>query len=357
MNKHFKVDSCKLSIPLAHCDVIDKSLSDNYEETRTNIDTGEVEVTKKYKGKPYQLSFDDDTSVKIWIQKQITYSSETNEKYNEDYITLLLNSKHLGNRYFEGITKDTIELLYRYMMSLEVFKCSFESFSGARYSDIDICYDFKCNENEFSILKNSIKKSANELLYFHTTDKKDNSGIWTPTRVDPRKQATPSKPYVKFYSKEADFRYHSHKFANKYFKPKDYKGLVRFECTIKNSQHKKRLSLDKPTFLDFLESDLQLIAGQIFREYFTELKKTRIAGMTPTEKVLIDLINLSAEKGATKAEIHKIFDRQDIGKMARQRLLKKYDNLYQSEELNKTKLEANRITEDVMKTLGVDLAK
>ena len=352
----FKVDSCKLSIPLSQCKLIDQSLLDHFEDVRLNTDTGEVEKLKEYVGKPYQLSFNDGTSVKVWIEKQVNYDTLTKEKRNEDYITFLANSKHLGKLYFNGITVDTLEPLYNYIMSLEVFKCDFHSFQSARYSDVDICYDFKCTKDEFLILKDNVMKSAIEPLYFNTEDKKNNSGIWAPTRKKPREQATPGKPFVKFYSKEADLTYHSYKFARTHLKPADYKDLVRFECTIKNAQHKRKLSLDKkPTFIQFLKTDLRLIASSIYLEYFKKLKTNRISSMTPTDKAFIDLINLSIENGASKSDIHKIFNRYDISPKARQRLLERYQKLYSTDKINKDKLQANEVTRNVFELLGVDV--
>lgn len=352
----FKVDSCKLSIPLSKCEVINQELLDHFKDLRLNESTGEVEELKNYVGKPYQLKFDDGTSVKIWIEKQINYDAKKKERYSEDYITLLVNSKHLKQRYFEGITVATVEPLYNYMMSLGVFKCTLSSFKKSRYSDIDICFDFKCSHDNFAILKENILRSAVEPLHFHTENKSENSGIWTPTRKKPREQATPSKPFIKFYSKEIDFAYKSTEFASKYFKYEDYKEIVRFECTIKNTQHKKRLGVnEKPTFEEFLKSDLQFIARQIFGEYFKKAKVLRISKMKPMDKVIIDSINLNIELGASKTEIQKLFDRHDVNPKARQRLLKKYHELYNSDEINKTKLEANQISKNIFEFLGVDI--
>ena len=356
MKKYCKVDSCKLSIPLNQCEVIDQSLLDHFEDIRLNVNTGTMEKIKEYLGKPYQLTFKDGTSVKIWIEKQVSYNSVSQSKTNEDYITFLANSKHLGPLYFNGITVDTLEHLYNYVMSLEVFKCSFTSFKKARYSDVDVCFDFKCSDEEFEILKSNIKKSAIDPSYFHTVDTKDNSGIWTPTKKDPRKQATPGKPFIKFYSKEKDFTFNSNKFARSYFKPIDYKDLIRFECTIKNAQHKRELGLNEiPTFIEFLKSDLQLLSSNIFSRYFERLKTTRISGtMTPHEKLLIGLINRMIEAGIPKTEIIKEFNRKDVSPKARQRLVKKYQKLYRTDKVNKAKLEANQVSESVFQFLNID---
>jgi hypothetical protein len=359
INTALKVDSCKLSIPLSKCKILNKDLQDYFIDVRINTDTGEQTELKNHSGIPFiKTCADDDTYIRIWIEPQINYNAVTKQRSSEDYITLLVNSKHLQGDYFKGITKDTIKILHSYMMSLEVFKCSYSSFCNARYSDIDIAFDFKCNEDNFSILKQNITKSAINETYFHTLTQKDNSGIWTPTKRKPREQATPLKPYVKFYSKQIDFETKSNKFASKYFKPSDYENLVRFECTIKNTLHKKRLNINQySTFISFLNSDLQATASIIFNEYFKKAKFVKLGKFTPMDRLVIDLINECIDKGTTKTKIFQMFNRYDVDKNSRKRLIEKYHTIYSSDEINKKKLEANQITEDVFSFLGVDLTQ
>jgi hypothetical protein len=356
MKYHFKVDSCRLSIPLNKCTILNQELLDHFTDLRINESTGEQTALKKFKGVPYTQKFDDGTSVKIWIEPQISYNKTTKERYTENYITLLVNSKHLKGEYFKGITKDTLPQLHAYMMSLNVFKCAFKDFSNARYADVDICFDFQCDEYNFKILKENIIKSALNPIYFHTTNQSDNSGIWTPTKRDPRKQATPTKPFIKFYSKEKDFLFNSTTFANTYFREIEFKDLVRFECTIKNTAHKKRLGLDKiPTFSSLLNSDLQFLGKRIFSEYFIKPKFVNKTNLKPMDKVVIDMMNELIEMGASRTKIQDFFNRYDVSPKARQRLLEKYNELYESDVINKKKLEANQVSKNVFEFLGLDL--
>jgi hypothetical protein len=358
MNYSLKVDSCKLSIPLDKCSILNQNLLDHFTDISTNLNTGEQTELKTYKGKPYTQSFEDGTSVKIWIEPQITFNKETKNRFTENYITLLVNSKHLKKLYFDGITKKTLSPLHAYMMTLGVFKCSLSSFKNARYSDVDICFDFVCNETNFGILKENILASCINPLYFHTSNTSENSGIWTPSRKDPRKQATPKKPFIKFYNKEFDFSFNSTKFAKSYFKESEYKDIVRFECTIKNTAHKRRLGVDKiPTFWAFLNSDLQSLSQQIFKEYFEKPKFVKDTNLKPMDKVVIDMINSLIDKGASKMEIQAIFDRYDVSPKARQRLLEKYQELYSLDLINKKKLEANNLSKNIFQFLGVDLVQ
>jgi len=357
MTYKFKVDSCRLSIPLNQSEILNKDLQDHFTDFRVNEDTGEQTEITKHSGIPFKQTFEDGTSVKIWIEPQMSYDKETQKRYSEDYVTLLVNSKHLRKRYFDGISKDTLKPLYEYMMSLKAFKCSYNAFKNSRYSDIDICFDFKCNEDNFAILKENILRSALNPIHFHTSNKEDHSGIWTPTKKDPRKQATPTKPFLKFYSKEKDFQYNSTKFAQKYFKHSQFKDLVRYECTIKNTQHKRRLGVDKlPTFWSFLNSDLQFLGKTIFSEYFKKAKFVKSnTNIKPMDLIVIDMINDLIDRGATKTQIQNYFNRYDVSPKARQRLLKKYNELYSQELIKKKKLEANQVSRNVFEFLGVDL--
>ena len=352
---HDKIDSCRLSIPLKQCSIINQDLIDNFTDYRINETTGVTETVKSYKGLPYHEFFDNHTSMKIWINNQITYNKQHDNSYQEDYITFLANSKHLETDYFKGITKETFDKLYNFIMSLDVFQCSFDTFKQARYSDIDICFDFKCDETKFARLKQNILKSAIDTKDFHTSNKFDNSGIWTPTKKDPRNQATPAKPYIKFYSKDIDFTYHSFKFANKYFKPEDYQDLVRFEATVKNYQHKRRLGLhNKSTIWDLLKTtDLRNLIQSIAMPYFKKAQYINNQNLSTMDKLLIDNINKLLKYGCPVNEIYSMYNRFDVKPKARQRLLQKYQDLYSQDLINRQKIEADNITSSVFEHLGI----
>ena len=137
-----------------------------------------------------------------------------------------------------------------------------------------------------------------------------------------------------------------------------FKCLVRYECTIKNSEHKRRLGVNEyPTFISFLDSDLQAYGRQMFSEYFKKPKFVKKSKLQPLDKVIIDAINLAIEKGASKTEIQRLFDRYDVDRKARLRLLKKYHHLYATNKINKQRMEANQISKNIFEFLGVDLGQ
>ena len=190
-----KVDSTLLSIPLSKCEIVDSNLIDLVSIMKVNVSTGEIISEDKKQGDPYVKRYNG-ISFKIWIKYQFDYIK--GEKVPIPYINFLANAKQLEAPYFEGITKDTFRYYFDLIMALNVFKCSYNDFKTARFSDTDICFDFKANEKEFDVLKTNIRNSVLDNRLVHTTNSKTNSGIWTPSQREPRKQATPGKPYILF---------------------------------------------------------------------------------------------------------------------------------------------------------------
>lgn len=351
-NYNLKVDSAKISISLEYCEILNTDLLDAFQLDRTNLVTGEVETVKQYKGEPFILNTDYGTYYKIWIEPQLA-----GKGVSKLYLSVLINSKHLGEHYFKGITKDTVSLLYQNIMEQNVFKCSLEDFLDARFIDTDIAFDFKCTAEHFEILKQNIKNSTLYPGLWASTHKSKNSGIWTPktpSNIKPRDFATPSKPYVKFYSKEIDFKYRSNIFANHFGLVKQAENIVRFECTIKNSRHKELLKIQHIKNLkQLLNSDLNKIASDIFKRYFEKRKFVKSKSETPMDKVIIDLVNMAIKKGATKNDIYKIFDRADISRKSNHNLVSKYHKLYSENKIKKDLLEANETSKNVFEFLGV----
>lgn len=349
---NIKVDSCKLSFPLKYCSDISQELTDFFKEQKINCSTGEVTEKEKIARTPFTRYTDFGTYYKVWIENQIS------NKGSEEFISILLNSKHLGEHYFSGITKHTIEHLYNHILSLNLFKCSFQTFKNARYQDTDLAFDFQCTFNQFEVLKENIKNSTLFPDLWQSTHKDTNSGIWSPktnTKVKPRDFATPTKPYIKFYSKEIDFLYKSNLFANHFNLVGQSSNVVRFEATIQNAIHKKRLKIDGlKTFEQLLNADLKAICSDMFKRYFEKRKFVKSKNELPMDKVLIDLIDVAISKGADKETIFKIFDRVDVSPKSNYNLVKKYHTLYAENKINKERLEVNEISKNVFEFLGVN---
>ena len=106
-----KIDSAKISIPIEYCEILNSDLLDQFQLDKTNLITGEITTVKQYKGEPFVLNTDFGTYYKIWIENQPSGTG-----ISKTFLSLLINSKHLGENYFEGITKKTVNILYNNIM-------------------------------------------------------------------------------------------------------------------------------------------------------------------------------------------------------------------------------------------------
>lgn len=334
-----KVDSVLLSIPVDECKLLHPDLKDSFKYQKINTNTGEIHDIKNHKGIKHEITKDetkDGTSFHFGLNKQWYYPKDSS-KEERIYLSFLCNSKHLKSLYFKGITRETYKVFYENIMQLKVFNTSYETFKKARYSDIDICFDFPCKIDDFSSVIENFKNSFLEekMIYFHSVFNTKNAGFWTPTRKNPRFQADVKKPFMKAYHKETELIYKSNVFAKKYLNYQDFKDLARMEFQVKNSDHKRSLGLtNKQTFWNFLNSDLKIIASKIAKRYTEKAKFKKDTNMKPNDKVILDLIRLSLDHGALPSSIRQIFDRTDVNRMAKSRLLEKYQDLYSKNDLN-----------------------
>jgi len=350
-----KIDSGKVFIPLEEVTIkkdylFDKLLVKTYSQT-TGEEYQELEIEKN--GSEFKL---DNESDGTYIRVGVNTMSFDGLGLSKSYLWVLINSKHLQKNYFKGITKETLPQLYEYIMSMDVFHCDYETFKRGIYTDTDICFDFPCRRNQFEIFKKNLKLSVKDDTKWHSKNRKDNTGIYAPHKTKPREVATPSNPYVKFYDKELDFEVKSSKFRDAYMKGVEYQEVFRYECTIKNRRHAKRLGLEETkTLWDLLDSDLHVLCSQMFREYFLKPKIVQVGKIRPMDRVIIDLMNIAIEKGVDRYKLFAIFDREDVSRQSKSDLIKKYHSIMRTDEINKEQLESNEITKKIFDYLGVDM--
>lgn len=352
-----KVDSGKLSIPLSHIKIIKDSINDMLMLTYTSMESGEIVEEIEQRGKPHQFdNKEEGTYIRVWVEPQINYKEGT--AFSEMYLSVLINSKHLGKDYFKGIRKDTLKSLYDNIMKWKLFECSYKDFQTARFNDIDICFDFQCHKNQFEILKKNIKLSVKNESKFHSKSSALNTGLYAPTFRNPRGQATPGTPYIKFYDKELDLETKSKNFRKKFLSGVDVSNLFRYECTIQSKKHMKRLGLGEvKTFWELLECDLHILCSQMFKEYFHKPKIVKVGNIRPMDKVIIDFINLAIEQGVPRYEIFNIFNRDDVSRQSKSDLIKKYHTIMKRDEIKKEEMESNEITKNLFQYLGVDMSQ
>lgn len=151
------------------------------------------------------------------------------------FITVTVSAKILGKRYFEGITKENIHIVYEEIMKLKIFKCSIGAFKEALVNDIDICKTM-VQKNGFLKMIGIIKNMARENERFiRIWKKEDNQGI----EFNRRGKETIGKPYIKIYHKGIELENRVRVFKEIYLKEYETKNLIRIEATIKNGKHIK----------------------------------------------------------------------------------------------------------------------
>jgi hypothetical protein len=221
------IDSLSLWINKNECKVIDEKL---ISQTRKFYElTGEIgELEPK---KPIIIKSEDETiTIRIGIK----------EIAQREYIKVTLTGKLLGKAYFEGITKENINDIYKKFIEMKIFECSIETFKNGLVNDIDICKNIYIKEREsFDKLTGELSKLAkiNE-RYINRIKENTNKGI----EFNTREKATMSKPYAKFYFKEIELQTKSKEFRKIYLEDKNVVNLIRYEATIKNGKISKALN-------------------------------------------------------------------------------------------------------------------
>ena len=354
-----KVDSAKVSIPYQNCTYISKELTDYFEQYLLNTETSElIKLNKKQVRQPFEI-----VDAEKGIYFKIFIDSQSVRKGVADlFVSILINSKHLGKDYFKGITIETLPKIYDVLMSLDVVKFDYNELLNARYIDTDLCFDFVSSKDDFLQLKKNILASTLYPLDWNATYLDTNSGIWScksPTsKVKPRDLATAKKPYLKFYSKEVDFNTKSKAFADYYNLTKSAENVVRFECNIINAKHKKYLGIESiKTFGQLLNNkDLKSICSSMFKLYFESAKfvKAILTKNNVTKQVLLEAIVMMKKANIPNSEIIKLFDRNDVSRNTKKHWLNLYYELMSNDEIPLDEFDLNQLSNDIFSFFGVN---
>jgi hypothetical protein len=275
----FKIDSFKLRIPKKQLDKDCLPLNLNAELTTVYSDTGEIveskEVEIKDKATTLKRSNDNSiTSISISIEN-IRISNKLNE-----FVTLKITSKLLKERYYEGITKDTINDIVKYLNSVGI-GLNHSQLVNSEVTDIDICKDFIIEPNEYKQLLDSIKNKAIATKQinkgYNIFNQKDNKGI----EFSSRRKATPFNPYLKIYNKYLDSKSTSknnHSEFFNFYKLITNQNLHRIEFTLKNKKHFEKFNLNNTleTFMNLTQKEIEVICNKITSIHLNKVKENEI---------------------------------------------------------------------------------
>lgn len=238
---NISVDSLKIRIPIGQVKILDESLTAKWILVSEH---GEIDPDY-FKENSFTKYIDEAQTVKIrfGIERQ-----RTERQVVDEFLTILLPSKILGNRYFEGITLDNVENIYIKLMNTKVVSFSLNTFlfeSGC--TDVDFKKDFECP----SIDKLISKLSANCLPSKNRGDgirpfrQVDNKGLEFNERKTSRYK---TRPFLKLYDKEIELTTAKRQaFAKEYLSDIDFTGISRIESTVKNKAHFRHLGIQDTT--------------------------------------------------------------------------------------------------------------
>lgn len=363
LNTSIEVDSLKLRIPLSQVDncKVQDILNPHIEVSEL---TGEI---KNVKNKGHRIRISDSAVIHVDIKSVKT----TANKPPVECLIILLNSKILEGRYFEGITKNNLQEVYNKLMQSGLFSFSWDTFIKARCTDLDLKFDEVLNRAERIELVKSFyktvlpKRTDSVKTFIPRTETNNEVGI----QFNYRERATNAKPFFKIYSKGAEAITKDTKsvdvgetpFFDSYFNVKDLENICRIETTIKGNAMAKAIGIKSMQLGDIVhwsEETKIKIFQYMFSKYLTTnaLKseaKPKQTKITPSDVVLFNsLVLLIKETDNPPETIIEALVHNIDSKVARSRMRSKLTEIYK-EHIENTKHDV----EDAIKKVGAFLAK
>jgi len=285
------IDSFKLRIELSSLKAYDKTLLDTL--TTTNPD-GEIEHEFKRRSKQY---YSDSYS----FYASITENVRVDKNRFADCLTVLINSKQIGSRYFEGITKETIKIAHKKILDLGILDCTLNDFLTYGFpTDIDFKKDHRLPLDEYKellkVCKIMTKESSNRDKGCTPFD----LGISWSVRQS-NKYLT--NPYTKIYHKATELINNSNEFTTQYLNGIDFSDVFRIETTVKNRTHLKRLKLNLKDFnlkelLSLTTEQKDSIISTAINSHLSPRNKVLAfktqSQMTPTKRVQLNALLIFA---------------------------------------------------------------
>jgi hypothetical protein len=180
--------------------------------------------------------------------------------HSEKRVVIHLNAKHLGSRYWEGLTMDNVKLAYDYIIGKKILYFSYEDFLNAYAYDCDVCYDFEADNDLMLELSNRIDDLIDyEKRIKYNSDvfknvAKGNIG-WS---INNRDNSTAAHPFIKIYSKGNELATKSFDFNNTYLGGLLHK-VGRLELNIKSKRFWDNYGISVVSLTDLLLLDMNMI--------------------------------------------------------------------------------------------------
>lgn len=302
------IDSLSLRIPFDECQILDDRLTSYTAIYYAALDEVDDEVLP-----PKPIIFTQyGITVRISLSVIPTYDYDQERHVPKKFVNLTLSAKLLQSRYFEGVHKGNIMSLYNAFIDLNVFRCSYDTFLSGYAIDIDICMNLHVeSRNHFSDALNLLVTNSGSMAkYCHLINKKENLGL----TFNNRDYAKPSKPFIKLYFKQDELKTKSFDFYNEFLKDHysdQIIGLTRIEATIKNRDHKRRLSKynilpEFKTLKELLEISEQPLHNFIkfsINSYVEPRVRMKSPKLSPTDHVIFELLQNCIRSGYDEASL------------------------------------------------------
>lgn len=293
--EQISIDSLRIRIPKEKIKILNNSFFSS--RIIVNETSGEVEGYSKLKN-PHFL---DEIKTHLFFEDIKT----TIRGCASPFLVILLNSKHLKENYFKGLTKNTIKEAYEYILSLELVDFTFDTFLSAECTDVDFKRDFFIDNSNFNILKKRLIEDTPKSAVLNKGYKNhDTSLSWSE-----RRKASPANPFCKLYQKSIELtQSKTLDFYTKYLSSYEIKDLTRIEVTIKNKKHFKQLGIESTSLNNLIqlsEKTKENILEKLMNKHIQKRKRMSFIkeNPTPMEGAVLLCFELGLNANKTKKEI------------------------------------------------------
>ena len=289
------VDSLKIRIPIHKVTIHGDGINDVV--MRVSQSTGTVLDEK------FETSMRSDID---GVRTAFSISKESIDgKRTGTFLTILINSKMLGVKYFDGITMETIATVYNYVIGLNVASFTYDDFMDGECVDVDVRKDFQCDDVAIGHVVDRLKKN-----YIHR-DKVDTGIILFKTGkritgIQFNKRTTTSfltSPFMKIYNKHADSMDSKHHEFFKHHQITVPYDLWRVEYTIKNKRHLKHVGMGNrlrdvlSTPQDVLDGGMEQITRALFNPRQRTCEALEALDIPPRDKMMVNALATIADCG------------------------------------------------------------
>jgi len=325
LNNRYCVDSFKL--------IVDQSIFNNVDipDDFALVDKATGEVVDDFKKKSLRVHYRNDI-IYIGAYTKLLRGKEYSK------VCLLFSSK-VANNYFDGITKMDICDVLNYLREKKYIDYdNVETvYNEIRFKDLDIKIDFI-----YSFEKKEIASDVNKRLksyFLHNPERcnipRQNIGL----QANWRNNSSYTKPFIKFYDKQAELRKKHPEFYNSLHidirRELSNNFVYRYEFTIKDKTYCEKLGITNKisdlicNIEESKQETIRRISSYMYNANFGVPKmKERKQELTPTEMKDLYMFHRLHELGVSIEEIRDMYTRPYATSKNRERGIKKFNKIY-----------------------------